>query len=50
VGSDIDETYLAAAVERTRAAAVEKALPGRGTARMSKATLRNRLLRANSQI
>ena len=49
VGSDIDETYLAEAVERTRTAAADKTLPGRGAARMSKATLRNRLSSVNSQ-
>jgi len=39
VGSDIDETYLQEAVERTRAAARKHELPGRGTARMKKATV-----------
>jgi site-specific DNA-methyltransferase (adenine-specific) len=39
-GSDIDETYLKEAVERTRAAIAEPALPVRGTARMKKADLR----------
>jgi site-specific DNA-methyltransferase (adenine-specific) len=47
VGSDIDETYLAEAVERTRAAASAPALPGRGAARMSKAALRARKLTVN---
>jgi site-specific DNA-methyltransferase (adenine-specific) len=40
IGSDIDETYLKEAVERTREAAKETALPARGTARMKKANLR----------
>jgi site-specific DNA-methyltransferase (adenine-specific) len=39
-GADIDETYLKEAVERTRAAIAEPALPARGTARMKKADLR----------
>lgn len=39
-GCDVDETYLAEAVERTRAAVKEQLLPGRGTARMKKAELR----------
>jgi site-specific DNA-methyltransferase (adenine-specific) len=39
-GCDIDEAYLAEAVERTRAAAGDRVLPGRGTARMKKAELR----------
>jgi site-specific DNA-methyltransferase (adenine-specific) len=44
VGSDIDEAYLEEAVERAGAVSVEKdrALPGRGTARMRKATIRSR--------
>ena len=37
VGSEIDETYLAEAVERTTAAASARALPGRGEAKMKKA-------------
>jgi site-specific DNA-methyltransferase (adenine-specific) len=41
IGSDIDEMYLKEAVERTREAATERALPARGTARMKKASLRN---------
>ncbi len=45
VGSDVDETYLAEAVERTRGAALErdvaaKTLPSRGAAKMRKAMLR----------
>jgi site-specific DNA-methyltransferase (adenine-specific) len=41
VGSDIDETYLGEAVERTEAARAEsRALPERGSARMRKAALR----------
>jgi site-specific DNA-methyltransferase (adenine-specific) len=40
VGSDIDEAYLAEAIERTRRATVERTLPDRGTARMKKAELR----------
>jgi site-specific DNA-methyltransferase (adenine-specific) len=49
VGSEIDETYLAEAVERTQAAATarERPLPQRGTARMSKATLRGGRLTAS---
>jgi site-specific DNA-methyltransferase (adenine-specific) len=40
VGADIDEAYLAEAVDRTRAAATGAGtLPGRGTARMKKAEL-----------
>jgi DNA modification methylase len=39
VGSDIDEMYLREAVERARAAAGERVLPGRGTARMKKVTV-----------
>ncbi len=39
VGSDIDEIYLREAVERARAAAGERVLPGRGTARMKKVTV-----------
>jgi site-specific DNA-methyltransferase (adenine-specific) len=39
IGSDIDETYLKEAVERTHQAAAGRALPGRGTARMKKASL-----------
>lgn len=37
VGSEIDETYLAEAVERTRAAASLRSLPERGEAKMKKA-------------
>jgi site-specific DNA-methyltransferase (adenine-specific) len=40
VGSEIDESYLTEAVERTRAAVHARALPGRGTARMKKADLK----------
>jgi site-specific DNA-methyltransferase (adenine-specific) len=40
VGAEIDESYLREAVERTRAAAQERGLPGRGTARMKKADLK----------
>ena len=41
IGTDIDETYLKAAVARTRetASEPEPALPGRGTARMRKVTI-----------
>jgi site-specific DNA-methyltransferase (adenine-specific) len=46
VGADIDEAYLVEAVERTRAAGQERALPGRGTARMKKVTV-SRLKRAS---
>ena len=46
-GCDIDEAYLAEAVERTRAAATERVLPGPGTARMKKAGLRSRRLTVN---
>jgi site-specific DNA-methyltransferase (adenine-specific) len=48
VGAELDETYLAVAVERTKTAGDEKqsrkaaALPGQGEARMRKATLRTR--------
>jgi hypothetical protein len=45
IGSDIDETYLQEALERVSAVSLEReerALPGRGTARMRKATLRQR--------
>jgi site-specific DNA-methyltransferase (adenine-specific) len=41
IGSDLDETYLEAAVERVKNVGEEgPALPGRGTARMKKAALR----------
>jgi site-specific DNA-methyltransferase (adenine-specific) len=40
IGSDIDEMYLKEAVERTREATTGRALPGRGTAQMKKASLR----------
>jgi tRNA G10 N-methylase Trm11 len=46
VGSDVDESYLAEAAERVRAAAEPQALPQRGTAKMRKATLRNTELTA----
>ena len=40
IGSDIDETYLEAAIERARAATVQRSpLPARGTARMRKAQI-----------
>jgi len=42
VGSDLDETYLKAAVERVQSLKNERALPGRGAARMKKAELRER--------
>src|SRR6185295_3678499 len=48
VGSDIDETYLQEAVERVRAASQKQELPGRGTARMKKATV-SRLKRASGE-
>jgi hypothetical protein len=40
IGSDIDEMYLKEAVERTREASTQRALPPPGTARMKKANLR----------
>jgi site-specific DNA-methyltransferase (adenine-specific) len=46
VGSEIDETYLQEAIERTRAAAEKRSLPGRGTAKMKKATVSAPLKRA----
>jgi len=39
VGSELDEDYLKEAVERTRAAADRRTLPGPGAARMKKAAL-----------
>jgi site-specific DNA-methyltransferase (adenine-specific) len=48
IGADIDETYLQVAIERTKAAAEERALPSRGTARMAKASGRKRRLTVNS--
>lgn len=47
LGSDLDEAYLEVAAERTRAAVVV-ALPGRGEARMRKASLEARRLRRTS--
>ena len=47
IGSDIDETYLAEAVGRTRGATLEQ-LPGRGSARMKKASLSRPERRAKS--
>jgi DNA modification methylase len=40
IGSDIDETYLKEAVERTEEVKNVRALPERGNARMRKANLR----------
>jgi tRNA G10 N-methylase Trm11 len=40
IGSDIDETYLKEAVQRTEEVKSARALPGRGAARMRKAALR----------
>jgi tRNA G10 N-methylase Trm11 len=48
IGADIDETYLAEAVNRARAAVLDR-LPTRGAARMTKATL-GRERRLKSQI
>jgi site-specific DNA-methyltransferase (adenine-specific) len=42
IGSDVDEAYLAEAVERTTLEGRVRALPTRGTARMRKADLRKR--------
>jgi site-specific DNA-methyltransferase (adenine-specific) len=42
IGSDVDEAYLAEAVERTRLEGRARALPARGAARMRKADLRKR--------
>lgn len=42
VGSDLDEGYLDEAVTRTRAAIEVRTLPGPGSARMKKSTLRTR--------
>ncbi len=39
LGSDVDETYLAEAAERMRAAANGRSLPERGSAKMKKATV-----------
>ena len=38
VGSDVDETYLTEAAERMEAALSDRSLPGRGVAKMKKAT------------
>ncbi|OFV89574.1 MAG: hypothetical protein A3G76_14765 [Acidobacteria bacterium RIFCSPLOWO2_12_FULL_65_11] len=49
IGAEIDESYLAVAVERTGAVADDRhtqKLPGRGEARMRKATLRRQRLAA----
>jgi hypothetical protein len=40
IGADIDETYLAEAVERMEGVAAGRDLPGRGAAKMRKAELR----------
>ena len=40
IGSDIDETYLKEAVQRTEEVKSTRALPERGAARMRKASLR----------
>jgi site-specific DNA-methyltransferase (adenine-specific) len=40
VGAELDETYLAEAVERVEGVAAGRELPGRGTAKMRKAELR----------
>ena len=42
IGCEVDATYLEEAVERARGATAESALPGRGTARMRKAGIRDR--------
>jgi site-specific DNA-methyltransferase (adenine-specific) len=47
IGTDLDDTYLELAVERTRAATVV-ALPGRGEARMKKVAFEARRLRRTS--
>ena len=47
IGSDLDETYLQLAIERTQAVTVQ-ALPGRGVARMKKADLAEIPLRRTS--
>ncbi len=47
IGSELDKAYLEMAVDRTRAVTVES-LPGRGDARMKKATLHERRLRRTS--
>ncbi len=49
VGTEIDEMYLQEAIERTRAAARKGELPGRGTARMKKATV-SKLKRASAAV
>ena len=48
IGSDIDEVYLKEAVERARAVMAERALPGRGAARMAMAAGRRKQLTVNS--
>jgi DNA modification methylase len=40
VGAELDEAYLAQAVERVKGLTAGRELPGRGTARMRKAVLR----------
>lgn len=47
IGTDLDETYLELAVERTRAVTTV-ALPGRGEARMKKAAISERLRRTSN--
>ena len=42
IGTDVDEAYLAEAIERTRQVGTARALPARGVARMRKADLRKR--------
>ena len=49
IGSDIDETYLAEAVSRARAAVLDR-LPTRGAARMTKASLGRPERRVKSQV
>jgi site-specific DNA-methyltransferase (adenine-specific) len=48
IGADLDEAYLKIAIERTREAG-RPALPGRGTARMRKATLKSQPSKVKSQ-
>ena len=48
IGSDIDETYLKEAVDRTEAATTGHVLPGRGAARMARAAGRKKQLTVNS--
>ena len=40
IGADLDEGYLADAIERVQVVAAGRELPGRGTAKMRKAELR----------